>query len=241
MIVSHKHKFIFLRTCKTASSSLEIALSKHCGKDDIITPDQENDEKLRQDYGGRAPQHYEGDIPITNRRYWRRKLKGDRAPKYFHHIQARDVKAYIGDEIWNSYYKFAFERNPWDRAISLYYWRYKTEPRPSFYEFIRKKRLEKTVKRQGRNVYRINNKIAVDRICLYENMEEELKIVCAEIGLPELTLPHAKSTQRKNKGPYTELMNGIERDMITKTFKLEIDQFGYGFGDDSHIKSWSGK
>ena len=37
MIISHSKKFIFLRTIKTASSSIEIFLSQFCDKDDILT------------------------------------------------------------------------------------------------------------------------------------------------------------------------------------------------------------
>ena len=38
MIVSHSRKFIFLKTRKTAGTSLEIALSKYCGPEDVLAP-----------------------------------------------------------------------------------------------------------------------------------------------------------------------------------------------------------
>ena len=38
MIISHSRKFIFVKTYKTAGSSLEIALSKYCAKGDVLTP-----------------------------------------------------------------------------------------------------------------------------------------------------------------------------------------------------------
>ena len=47
MIVSHKHKFIFVKTVKTAGTSVEIALSRFCGENDIITPIHPPDEELR--------------------------------------------------------------------------------------------------------------------------------------------------------------------------------------------------
>ena len=37
MIISHKHKFIFFKTRKTAGSSIQVSLAKYCGEDDIIT------------------------------------------------------------------------------------------------------------------------------------------------------------------------------------------------------------
>lgn len=52
VIVSHEHKFIFMKTRKTASTSVEIALSRVCGERDIITPDLAEDEELRQQIAG---------------------------------------------------------------------------------------------------------------------------------------------------------------------------------------------
>jgi len=75
MILSHKHKFIFLKTKKTASTSLEIALSKICGKDDIVTPvseltwlgniryfEKNTEEDLRKKINAKKPQNYKGDF-----------------------------------------------------------------------------------------------------------------------------------------------------------------------------------
>ena len=37
MILSHKHKFVFVKNRKVAGTSVEVALSPHCGPDDILT------------------------------------------------------------------------------------------------------------------------------------------------------------------------------------------------------------
>ena len=58
MILCHKYRFIFLKTNKTAGTSVEIALSRFCEERDIVTHLSPEEETLRESVGGRASEHY---------------------------------------------------------------------------------------------------------------------------------------------------------------------------------------
>lgn len=220
MILSHKYRFIFIKTNKTAGTSIEVALSKFCGSKDIITPINEEDEAIRQGLGYRGPQNY---------------TDADGSILFYNHISAKHVRDIIkthnlmNEKKWGRYYKFCFERNPWDRAISLYYWRYQDEPRPSISEFIASEELadfaEKSVKS-----YMKGDNVLVDRVCRYEKLEEELEFVCNQVGIPEkLELPRCKTNARKDKRPYQELLSDSDRARIAELFAKEIELMGYEF------------
>ena len=230
MIISHKHRFIFLKTNKTAGTSIEIALSRHCGPDDVITPISPVDEEIRRSLGYRGPQNYLAPWhEYGPRELFALALHGRRKMRFFNHVSASEVKARIGADTWNSYYKFCFERNPFDRLISHYYWCHRSEPRPPMSSFIQSGK-PMALKSRGYGVYTIDGQVAVDRICRYEAIAEELEEVRKAIGLPEpLVLPHAKGKTRADKRSYSDVLGEEEREWVSNVFGDELRLLGYHF------------
>lgn len=230
MIISHKYKFIFLKTNKTAGTSIEIALSKFCGPNDVITPISPEDEKIRKEFGCRGPQNYLSPLwDYTYKDLTRFFQKGRRVHRFYNHISASEVLAHVGPKLWDNYFKFCFERNPWDRIVSLYYWRYKSEPRPTFSDFVASD--DPLINKQkGFDLYTIDGHIAVNKICRFENMAEELETIRSQLGIPEsLDLPHAKSRFRKNRQSYHDYFGEEEKGKIAELFSDEIILLGYEF------------
>ena len=237
LIISHKYKFIFIKTAKTAGTSVEIALSKFCGSEDVITCLAPEDEQKREDLGYCGSQNFiisKSDYSIRDWskiifRDWCRLYFKGWMPAYTSHNSAEYVRNYIGEEVWNSYYKFCIVRNPWDCMISSYYWKNKSEPRQSISEFINSKWLLRA-KKVKKNLYTINGRIAVDKVCFYENLEEDLEEVRIRCGLPEkLTLPNAKASFRKDRRSYREILNKEQAEKIRELSSKEIAFFGYEF------------
>jgi hypothetical protein len=228
VLVSHQHRFIFVKTRKTAGTSIEIALSQFLGAEDVITWIDPQDEAIRLGLGYRGPQNQE--IPLarcTLRQWGERLLRGKRA-YYYNHMPAREMRVALGRETWRSYYRFCFERNPWDRALSLYYWRTQhADPRPPLCDFLR------SVEREALSnyfLYTIKGRLAVDHLGRYEDLEAEMEKLRHTLGLPaEIRLPRAKSYSRSDRRPYQEMMDAESRELIARACAKEIALLGYTF------------
>ncbi len=213
MIASHARSFIFLKTRKTAGTSVEIALSKVCGPGDVITRISPEDEELRARAGGRGPQNFESP-PLPR--------------QAFNHMSARLARDVVGVQAWRAYYTFAIERNPWDAVVSLYYWKYKDLPElPDFDHYVAQEWIEQLA--NNRRMYRIRGKLAVDRVLRYERLADELDEVWAHLGLPGAPdLPRAKANARP-AGDYRDLYTDASRERVGIVFADAIEAFDYTF------------
>jgi hypothetical protein len=227
MIVSHKNRFIFIKTNKTAGTSVEIALSKFCGPEDIITPVSRDDESIRRSLGYPGPQnHLAPTYEYAAADHFKR-LVGKKKLRFYNHISAREVKQRLGDQIWNSYFKFCFERHPFDRVISLYYWRHKSEPRPSISDFL-DSGVPNLLRQRGYDLYTIDCIAAVDRVCLYENMAQELEQLRERFGFDApLALPRAKGSHRVDRRNPRDILSEADKERIRQMFATEIERFGF--------------
>ena len=157
MIINHKYKFIFIKSFKTAGTSLEIALSKFCNKDDIITTIVEEDEKIRKELNFLGP---------TNNKNFRE------------HMSALELKRKLGTEILNNYFKFVTIRNPFEQIKSAFYWHNESKKKEKKFFILKKKpkNFDDFFKIKGHHIfedefnrYTENGKVLVDFFIRYEN------------------------------------------------------------------------
>lgn len=232
MIISHKYKYIFIKTTKTAGTSVEISLARFCGENDIITPLMKKDEITRQELGV-FPRNYTKPKNLSaynGKEFLRLLLKGKKALSgetlFYNHITAQEIKEIVGEKIWHSYFKFCFVRNPWDRAISRYFW---TKKKMEIEETL-EENLEKHDPNSNFPIYTIDGKLAVDYVAKYENLLEELNFICKKLNIPfDNWLPNAKMNSRPDQRDYKDILTPQQADLIQEKCAQEIQLFDYKY------------
>ena len=223
MIISHKYKFIFIKTRKTAGSSIEYNLSSYLGDNDIITP---------LDGIPKADKHLSKNYFIdTKLSIFFKKIGFFKISKFFlyeikPHEHAHKIKKIVGRKVWNTYYKFCIEREPVDKCLSYYFMR-KNSPNSSkkrkymtWPDFVKKGNFPIDY-----NFYTHNNELLVDKIINYENLNTELNEIFNHLNLPLIKLEKkVNNTYRKNID--FEILNS-EKQSIYKAFKKTLPFTGY--------------
>lgn len=219
MIIDRENKILFIKTKKTAGTSFEISLSKYCGINCVVTPITPVDEKLRQSLGFRSAQNY-------NNYVWREAgiaVKG----AYFNHMPAPVVKNLVPKEIWSEYKKITIVRNPYDVAISRYYWEGGERTGVNFLEYLRKFPNHLS---ENATIAPPEGEAKLDVYLRYENLKEDLRN--ADLGYIWETFNsiRAKDHMRPKTGTsmddvYDRFPEAVE--IIQQQCAEEIDKFEY--------------
>lgn len=229
MIISFEHRFIFLKSRKTAGTSIEIALSGICGDEDVICPISTRDEQARKKIIGRTRQNY--SIPFKN--YSTKEkitllLLGKRL-EFYNHIPASELSKRISPHIWDGFFTFCFDRNPWDKVISHYF------------HLNRKGRFNDISEYLDTNLWEIlhchkmyceDGKPIVDKIYKYEEMGKSLEDISERMRFPtplKLTDYKAKSEFRIDKRHYREILTQVQAEIIAERFAKDIELMGYSY------------
>ena len=228
MVISHKYKFIFVKTLKTAGTSTEVFLSQVCDDNDIFTPVIPHVEP-------HIPRNYTSiwnpfpEIFMDKGKYIDRTFKQLLSrKKFYNHIHARYIRARIPSKQWKNYFKFCVERNPWDKTLSHYYMlRSWSGGKLTLDEYFANKQYCLNYPFYTSP----NGEVMVDRILKYENLNIDLAEVFSHLGIPfhgSLGVS-AKSEHRKEKKHYRDMFSANQTEIVTQVFQKEIEMHGYKY------------
>lgn len=218
MLVSHRHHFIYTKTAKTAGTSVEVYFEPFCTDEPPETVG----------HGGPARISEAGIVGFRgpNRK------RPDDCP-WWNHMAAAEIKKLLGRKIWNSYFKFCVVRNPYDKAISLFYFfrqhdRIETDARLSDAE-----QFQRWVSRGqisvSRDRYTINGKFCLDDVIRYERLEADMQRICQRIGVPWVPANFArlKTGMRPRTAKIDNMYTPESAAVVRRVCDFEFEQFGY--------------
>ncbi|NIK92518.1 sulfotransferase family protein [Mangrovimonas sp. CR14] len=212
-MISHKHKCIFIHIPKTAGTSIN----------EFFFPEVEF---------GISPPNYDilfGWCPV-------RKI-------HMQHATARQMleTELITEEQWNTYYKFTFVRNPWDRAYSDFMWIQNfSGVRGDFSSYIKKTNkfgkiltnnegphflgdhlLQQTDFFDFKGVYK------PDFIGRFENFDADIHFIINKLDIKEEFNLHKNKTLRYSH--YSNFYTRSKKKLVNEYFQKDISLLGYKF------------
>jgi hypothetical protein len=226
-IVCDSRKFIFLKSRKTAGTSLELWLAPNLDpKADLISTGHE-----LKEHHHRIWKRF--DRPSTKALHALRRVTTF-APIFRQHMSAAEVRRFAGRRRWRDYSKISIVRNPWDRTLSLWRWRQHTSGTSiSLGDFV------SAMEKGGNHAremgayrwdnwvyYAIGNDVVLDHVIKYESLETDARAVFERFGISGGDLPRAKSGIRKPSDGLNLLTSELV-DRIAVLHAREIETFGY--------------
>jgi len=237
MIISYNKKFVYLRTVKVASSSLEFYFSQYCSTGDLITPLFPDEKKQKKKFKILSKQNFEYQKfslslkNILRLKFYKLKRIDEHSSIYtiFRTKFAKNIK---------NFFFFSFVRNPYDWIVSYFWWDlyYHKKKSIAFINNLNQKDLESIFKifltRECSNFFKKNKKIIsskfVDiKIFKLENIESSLKKIRKKLNLTKEKIKISEIKLKKLKIRKKIKINSEDKKLILKSASYFFDKYKY--------------
>lgn len=205
MIVSHSNKFIYFKSYKTASTSVEIFFEQFCNDKDIVG--------------------YRGPSPVPNESKWWNHMPPQEIKDKMEDDQAFDSYFKFGcvRNPWDRKLSSYFFCNQSKIFID------KLDIPKTFEEYCMRPNEKHFSVRTLYNFFDVEN-TNVDYFIRFEKLHGDINEVCNALNL-ECDLSHLTHKKKTDHTHYTEYYTDEMRDKVAEDFREDIDFFNYTFGD----------
>lgn len=236
-MISHQEKCVFVHIPKAAGQSVEKVFVERAG----LTWEQRAPLLLRPN-----------DNPKLG-------------PPRLAHLTASEYVSlgYLSQAQYDALFSFSFVRNPWDRLVSEYNYRrqhkdakylcdfktflFNNFPTPADDDYSRAKDYYRHVIPQADFLYDEHDNCLVDFIGRFESLQSDFDIVCQNLNLGSLTLPHfnktqprgmraklkrllpSSSTKKPQRKHYSDYYDLESKEYVAGLYRRDIELLNYEF------------
>jgi hypothetical protein len=167
-------------------------------------------------------------------------------PPRLAHLKAHEYveKRWMTQDQFDSYFKFTFVRNPWDRIASFY--RFLGFDRIcSFSTFVHRHLPVQMEKKawflcpQSEYLQGPNGASLVDFVGRFESLASDFARACERMGIADPALPHVNDSKKGGGGllrlprrrplPYREMYDARSREIVGSLYASDVEAFAYDF------------
>ncbi len=156
------------------------------------------------------------------------------------HSTALEKYRQLGAAAWQKKFTFTMVRNPWDKVVSHYHYRVRTNQTAlgdgsiSFEDWLQLCYVDRDPRYydqprmfmpQRQWLIDEEGKLLVEFIGRFENLQQDFDLICRRLSV-EAKLGHAKPSGR---GSYRDYYSDESRALVEKVFAEDIELFGYSF------------